>query len=228
MDLSAFSKLLFLPDNPLLPSATAIWLALHLGWAIVLGSGALLMASKLARRYRWALSLLVLLWALLPGAVSPAYWLGLAFQTPSLMSAVICLGCLLQRARRELGLGVLCAESDLQALKILLLLGVVLGWVLLLDTLAWLPVSVYAWGFGSAALAATLVFAALLWLLRGSPASAFLFMVLTLFVLSRLPTGNLWDALLDPWLWLLLQLGWLVSVVRRLWLRRRLSPATRA
>jgi hypothetical protein len=30
------------------------------------------------------------------------------------------------------------------------------------------------------------------------------FGVLAVFVLLRLPTGNLWDALLDPWLWVAL------------------------
>jgi hypothetical protein len=38
---------------------------------------------------------------------------------------------------------------------------------------------------------------------------------LALFVLLRLPTGNVWDALLDPWLWLLLQADWLQRRVRR-------------
>jgi hypothetical protein len=28
---------------------------------------------------------------------------------------------------------------------------------------------------------------------------------LLLFAATRLPTGNVWDALLDPWLWLLFQ-----------------------
>jgi hypothetical protein len=28
---------------------------------------------------------------------------------------------------------------------------------------------------------------------------------LLLFAATRLPTGNLWDAVLDPWLWLALQ-----------------------
>jgi len=39
--------------------------------------------------------------------------------------------------------------------------------------------------------------------------------VLLLQVLLRLPTGNLWDALLDPWLWVVLQVGWLQHALRR-------------
>jgi len=52
--------------------------------------------------------------------------------------------------------------------------------------------------------------------------------VLALFVLTRLPTGNVWDALLDPWLWGGLQAGWLIGAVRRRRMASRSSPATRA
>lgn len=225
-------------DNPLLPSPPAMQLALYLVWAIVLGAGTLLLAGKLARPYRLGLPLAVMAWTLLPGPYSPAYWLGLAFQTPSLMSAVIVLAWFLGHARQPQGAGAAVPRPQVQALKILLVAGVVLGWVLLLDTLAWLPVSVYVWGFSSAAVAAVAVGVTLLWVVRGaasaSPAASglpgflLLLSVLTLFVLSRLPTGNLWDALLDPWLWVALQLGWLISVVRRLLAARRSPPATRA
>lgn len=228
MDIHAFLELLVSTENPLLPGTTAIWLALHLGWALVLGSGVMLLAGRLAPRYQWALSLSLLVWSLLPGTVSPAYWLGLVFQAPSLTSVALCLGCVLERLRRRQGRGSGIAASDPQALKILLYFGVALGWLLLLDTLAWLPVSVYAWGFAAAAVAAMLVLAALLWLVRGSLVSVLPFVVLALFVTGRWSTGNLWDALLDPLLWLALQVGWLVSVWRRWTLARRGRSATRA
>ena len=115
------------------------------------------------------------------------------------------------------------AAADTRSLRLLLLPGVLLGWVLLLDTLAWFPVSVYAWGFAAPAVAVAVGAAALFWLQQGTRASALPLCVLALFVLTRLPTGNLWDALLDPWLWLVLQSGWLISV-----LRRCLPRATRA
>ncbi|MDD5333673.1 MAG: hypothetical protein PHS32_08000 [Rhodoferax sp.] len=228
MDIHAFLELLGSTENPLLPSSTAIWLALHLGWALVLGSGVMLLAGRLAERYQWGLGLSLLVWTLLPGPVSPAYWLGLVFQAPSLTSVVLCLGCVLDRFRRRESRACGIAALDPRGLKILLAFGVALGWLLLLDTLACLPVSVYAWGFASAAVAAMLVPASLLWLLRGSLAAGLPWMVLTLFVLSRWPTGNVWDALLDPLLWLLLQLGWLVSVWRRWTAARRERSATRA
>lgn len=221
MDTSAFLNLLF-SSNPLLPGSVVNWLSLHLGWAVVLGSGAWLICHWLLPRHRWVLALLVLLWTLLPNAASPAFWLGLAFQSPSLMSVVLCIAWLLSRTGREPAVA-----ADAQAQKILLVLGTVLGWVLLLDTLAWFPVSIYAWGFGSAAVALALVVAMLFWLLIGSRVSALSLAVLALFVLTRAPTGNLWDALLDPLLWLVLQLGWLFNFARRFWMSRRLSPAIR-
>ncbi len=227
MDIQAFLELLVSTENTLLPSATAIWLALHLGWALVLGTGAMLLAGRLAQRYRWGLGLALLVWTLLPGTLSPAYWLGLVFQAPSLTSVALCLGWLLGRLRRRENGACGIAAWDPRALKILLVLGIALGWLLLLDALACLPLSVYAWGFASAAVAAMLVLAALLWLLRGSWVSTLPFVVLTLFALSRLPTGNVWDALIDPLLWLALQLGWLVSAWRRWTLARRERSATR-
>jgi hypothetical protein len=227
MDASVFSRLLFSTETPLLPGATGMWLAMHAGWAIVLGGGVLLFTGKLAPGYRWSLSLLMMVWTLMPGIASPAYWLGLAFQSPSLMSLAVCPGWVLQRARQRRGLPDLFKQSDLRALNVLLALGIVLGWLLFLDTMAWLPGSLYAWGFGANAFAATLAVAALLWLALGSTVSALPLAVLTLFALSRLPTGNVWDVLLDPWLWLALQARWLLSVARRLSAARRISAATR-
>ncbi len=202
-------------------------MALHGAWAIVLGCGVMWMAGKLARPYRMGLSFLVMLWTLLPGSASPAHWLGLAFQTPSLMSTVICLTWLLDRVRSERHPVFFMAKPQALVIKILTVFGVVLGWVLLLDALAWLPVSVYAWGFSSVAFAAMAVLATVLWLTMRSAGSVLPLFVLTLFVLSRLPTGNVWDALLDPWLWVALQAGWLINVARRLMGPGRSPPTTR-
>jgi hypothetical protein len=96
----------------------------------------------------------------------------------------------------------------------------VLGWLLLLDTFAVWPVSLYALGSSPAALAVVALVACLPWLLAGPRQSArnasfLLGGVLLLQVLLRLPTGNLWDALLDPWLWIVLQLDWLQRGLRR-------------
>ena len=228
MDFSTYFRLAFSPGNALLPGATVTWLSMHLGWAIVLGAVTLQLASRLPTRGRWTLASLMWLWTLLPGVASPAFWLGLAFQSPSLMSVLLCIAWLWPPPGPVPGVVNLSATADSRSQKVLLLLGVVLGWVLLLDTLAWFPVSIYAWGFGSAAVALALLAAALLWLLSGSRATVSLLAVLAVFVLTRAPSGNLWDALLDPLLWLALQIGWLFNLVRRHSMARRPSPATRA
>lgn len=242
MDLNAFLNLPL--ATPVLPDLGAMRLALHGVWAIVLGCGALLVAGRLTRPYRLGLTALVMAWTLWPGPASPAYWLGLALQTPSLMTAVMGLAWLADHARRSPGVGGLAAEPGGPVLKILAAVGVGLGWILLLDTLAWLPVSVYAWGFSSATFAGIVLFILLLWLVGGAEggnqkakekskaaparmAFCLPLSVLTLFVLTRLPTGNVWDALLDPWLWIALQLGWLINAAHRLLARRR-PAATRA
>ena len=221
MDTSAFLNLLMSTDNPVLPGAEAMRLTLHGVWAIVLGSGALLLAGLFRRPYRLGLSLLVMAWTLVPGSASPAYWLGLAFQTPSLTSATIGLVWLWRVWRPQNG--EVKDQLQVPAPGTLGLAGIALGWVLLADAFAWLPFSVYAWGFSSAALGAVAVLATLLWIAFGGADSSqmapgrlgfvMIFCVLTLFVLTRLPTGNVWDAVIDPWLWLGLQACWLINAL---------------
>lgn len=216
MEPNLLSRLLLPGETPLLPTVNAMGLALHLGWALLLGAAVLLGSGKLSWRYRWGLSALVMGWTLWPGPLSPAHWLGLAFQSPSVTSMGLGLLCLWRSAqpRGRLMLG------DQRALKVLLPLGIVLGWLLLLDMLALLPLSLYAWGFTPNAFALALAVAALLWLVLGSLTAALPLLVLVLFAMTRLPSGNLWDALLDPWLWLALQSVALLSVWRR-WARSR-------
>ncbi len=232
----AFLASLWSTANPVLPAPAAMQVALYLGWAVVLGCGVLLALRRVARPYRRGLALVVACWTLVPGVTSPAYWLGLAFQAPSLMSVVMCLAWLgrgMQQRSGHSGAAPLLAGSRLLGAA-----GVALGWVLLLDTLACFPVSVYAWGFNSALMAVLAGLASTLWLLAGaaavkvraaeSVAALLILLVLALFVLTRLPTGNVWDALMDPGLWLALQLGWLVSAPRRLARAGWRRPATRA
>jgi hypothetical protein len=86
----------------------------------------------------------------------------------------------------------------------LVLCGLLLGWALLLDTFAQLPSALYPLGFGQPALLVLTVLAVLPLLQAGAVrrASAWLApAALALYVLLRLPTGNVFDAVLDPWLW---------------------------
>lgn len=221
--------------SPALPGATLLWLAFNGFWAIVLGGVGVRLSRRWARPYRLGLLGLLLVWTLMPGPASPDYWLGLAFQVPSLATALICLYWILDlvmpahyRVRAWAP-----DPAQIHALKGLGLAGVVLGWLLLLDMLALLPFTFYAWGFSTAGLAGLAVLGSLPWVLWSTAPAARLvsflsLLVLTLFVLTRLPDGNLWDALIDPLLWVVLQLAWLGSVLRRLMARWRASRATRA
>jgi len=200
------------------PTDWARW-ALRVSWAVVLAACVLRAGQSIWPAWRKQIALLVALWALWPGLPSPSYWLGLAFQMPSLMSVVLCAVWTRQMWSRPESE----AESvfDLAVPEVLLAgLGVTLGWVLLADMLAWWPVSVYAWGFGTPALAMACGLTLLIWLVAasGKPGQRgvrYVAAVLLVFALTRLPSGNLWDALLDPWLWLVLQIkGWVVLLHR--------------
>ena len=219
MNLSDFFNQLVATGHPLLPDPALMRLNLQLGWASVLGVTAFWAGRTLSAKLRLGVSLLMVLWALLPGSASPNYWLGLAFQGPSLMSVVLCWVWVFRAIRPMPKSMDDPSGTSKSGLKIALSLGIALGWVLLSDTLAWWPVSVYSWGFSVAATAAVVCLAVFVWALEAGGSSckkrnsgSFLIVtgVMALFVLTRLPTGNVWDALLDPWLWVAFQ----VSVVR--------------
>jgi uncharacterized membrane protein len=111
------------------------------------------------------------------------------------------------------------AAKETRGAWFLPLCGVLLGWVLLLDTFALLPGQWYGLGFSPAAVLTVAVVACVPWLFGGATQSRawVLPVVVVIFVALRLPTGNVWDAVLDPWLWLALH-----GVL----LRRVLKPRT--
>ena len=231
MDLAAWQHLFVASDNPCLPSAALAQGALWLAWALLLGAGVVWLGDRRKAALRWPAAWLMMGWTLLAGfwlpAWSPAYWLGLAFQSPSLTSGLLGLIYLLRQSGwRQHQRLVQAPQPDLQgqtgpgAWQVLAGAGVVLGWVLLADMLAGWPVSIYAWGFSPAALACAWTLVALFWLVWGARrgghrAMALMALVLLLFVTTRLPSGNVWDAVLDPWLWIALQ----VHALRRIWRR---------
>lgn len=212
---------LTLHATPALPDPLLAAASLRVLWALLLACGALALLRQHAQRWRWGFAAAVAVWTLWPGPASPAYWLGLAFQSPSLMSSGLCLWWLWREIR-----GGLAHRQTGSAMPVLTLALVVLGWVLGLvlglDTWGVFSFSVYAWGFGPLPVACVALATVALWVLGGSSkqqqtrgALALLGLVLVTYTALRLPTGNLWDALLDPWLWLVLQLGLIRSLVRR-------------
>jgi hypothetical protein len=179
---------------------------------LVLALVGAVLASGLSVQARRLLAAGLAVWTLLPGTWSPDYWLGLAFHAPSVSAMLLCVvglrGCL---GQPEAGLrdAMHGLDRTWSAGWILLLAGLLLGYALLLDTFAVLPLQLYAWGFSPALLLVLLVLALLPWVLfraqRSSHVSRWLVPVaLLLFATTRLPTGNVWDAVLDPWLFLAL------------------------
>lgn len=208
---------------------------LIVSWAIVLGALGVWLSRKWPRRYRLALVGLLMLLTLMPGAWSPDYWLGLAFQAPSVVSVGICLYGVVELllSRRDRPSRLALSPSQIRALHGLALVGIVLGWLLLLDTLALLPVPIYTWGFSAAGITGVALLSVLPWIFWPQSPGARLvtllaLLVLTIHVLTRLPDGNLWDALIDPLLWVALQLILLGRMGRSLMARWRAPRATRA
>lgn len=211
-------------DSPVLPSTLAVQIWLHLGWSVVLASiGAGIVgrwlpapAGKLDGR-QWGAALVLAVWTWFPGPYSPAYWLGLAFQAPSVATVLMCDALLRARffsARLEMPLHSVPHRATLA----LALVAVSAGWALVLDSFALLPVQLYAWGFSAAALGVVLIVVLLPWLMVSTlnPSTSRLWIApaaVAVFLALRLPSGNVWDAVLDPWLWLLLH-GYLGRALR--------------
>jgi hypothetical protein len=231
---------IFLNAAPLLPDALTLRLAMPVTWAIVLAFLVLFWGQKMPLRRTGFVALVVAVWALVPGAASPTYWLGLAFQIPSLTTALICLGGLVALVRRGLSADqkteIYQATQSTQVTQatqpggaselVLNLMAIALGWLLLLDTLAVWPFALYQWGFSPIALGIAALLVAVFWMIAGGTVRAkrqsiLLMAVLALFVLLRLPTGNLFDALIDPWLWAVLQ--WRLMARWVAWLRPKMN-----
>lgn len=198
---------------PLLPAPSLMQANLCVGWGLVLAAlTTVVLGTRLGRKpVLWLVPLLLAAWPWLPGTLSPGYWLGLAFQAPSLSAVLLSVLVLHARWARPLEARLSAHWLGAPLAWVLATLGVVLGWVLLLDTFAVLPVHLYAWGFSPAAAVAVVVLALVPWvLLRAASDSGVVAgvvpLAVALYVLLRLPSGNLWDAVLDPWLWLVLQL----------------------
>lgn len=192
-------------DSPVLPGPWAMQGWLSLGWSVVLAWGFTVLGQAWPPRVRWVGAGLVALWCWIPGPYSPASWLGLAFQAPSICSVVLCAWLLRDSLRVPRGTPSLPAPMD-RSVLVLAVLGILAGWALVLDAFALLPVSLYAWGFSPIAPALVLLVALLPWVLgyRHGPKAWVAPVVVLLFVVLRLPTGNAWAAMLDPWLWVLL------------------------
>jgi hypothetical protein len=207
---------------PLLPGALVHRVGMGLLWGMVLAWLVLAclggMRLKLNAFKQRAVVLIVMVLSVWPSMASPSYWLGLSFQSPSLALAGVAAYGVWAQLVPDAGMqGPWNARGAV--VTWLCCLGVALGWLLMLDTLAFWPRSVYALGFGSAALIAV----ALCVMALGGLAVRMhmplpvgvLAAVLLMFALTRLPSGNVWDALSDPLLWVGLHLKLMRDVLTK-------------
>lgn len=231
MMMNHWFDLLLSSQNPLLPQLQWMQWFARLGWSWLIALGLALLVTHwvspthpLRSRALALCAAVGVACALLPGDLSPVYWLGLAFHAPA--PVVVLLGVLAWPAGHAQRGALASVPLSVQRWWwVYGGLGVLLGYLLLLDTLALLPLQVYAWGFSPAALACALVLAsvacvALRPLQPGHRWILVLPAALLFFVVTRLPTGNVWDVLLDPMLWIGLQVYGL-----RAWRRGRQDPS---
>lgn len=182
-----------------LPSIELQILYGRLAWAVVLVALGLVVFS---RRFAGSWSGIATLvgtaaaLALLPEHGSPVHWLGLAFQSPSVTSVGLCLFALFGRR----------TGGDLLP-TVPATLVVLTGALLYLDASGWISIGLYFAGLSpqgapiAAFALAVFCMAATVFNRWRQPALA-LFSASVAYMVLRLPTGNLWDSLLDPFLWL--------------------------
>jgi len=192
----------------------------RLAWAIVAVTliAALWPARwQLGRKMTGALLLGGVALAVLPGQASLAYWLGLAVQWPSGLLTGLCVVKLVLAWQ---------GKRDLHVMTPMLALPLaVAGCILYLDAMGLVSLGLYYRGFGplAAPLAGLIIAAACaLAAMRGKAQAQALALLIAvvLFAVLRLPSGNLWDALLDPLVW-----GWaLFALLRQGWRRLLARP----
>ena len=186
--------------HAVLPQAVFLPLWVKLSWALV-ASAVVLRLTYACKPTLWPAAVVAVV-MLLPRTDVLSGYLALAFQTPSLVLVAWALWCWAD---------VLQLRGPMVTTPLpVALLGVLLGWALVLDTLNYWPTffnpQLYALGFEAAGLWCVLVTAAAVLLWTEVPRRWVLsaVAVLAVYVLLRLPTGNVWDAVLDPFVWLAL------------------------
>ena len=194
-------------DAPLLPFPWLLQMWLKLGWAVATAwlGGQVVQRLMPRRTVVIAMAALCAIWAWLPGSYSSSFWLGLAFQMPSISTVLLC-AVLLWRLVTGIGAET-SGEFDRKRHWLepgWAMIGVALSVCLALDTFALFPVALYAWGFSGIAVVMALVLCLLPWVFSHHDGPHALHWIAALavavFVVFRLPSGNLWDAVVDPWL----------------------------
>ncbi len=191
-------------------------LYLDLGWGVVVAALTIRATQALFALRGRSLSgialactaavVIAVMW--LPAPWAPSFWLGMAFQHPSLL-LVLLSGIAIGNATGNATGNAIGNATGRGALRerVPLLPAipaasiVVLGAVLYAGAFAWIPFDAYVlgyWGFAATTLATGLI---VLWQLPGSrsgPVCVALALAALIHALTRLPSGNAWDAILDP------------------------------
>jgi len=198
----------WLSDASPLPDLQVQWLFHALAWLALLTWCSVAFVPVQDRRWRWLVcsvswAALLFVWdAVLSG-------LGLAFQTPSLVTLCVCVAAAWRDMRgTPTRLFYTTRPAKVSAVLWACIAGT--GWLLVLDAFGQLPVAIYPLGFSQ-----TIVWLAwlvcMLWLLSAYmldaedwhvQAAGCWLLASCVFVFTRAPSGNAWDAWLDPWLWL--------------------------
>ncbi len=210
----------FIPAG-LTPALSLATMDRHLGWALVLTAATMFLLRGAPRFVRSGAGVAVFIMTIAPVSWSISHWLGLAYQTPSLMTQGLVLIYLLRSFALPAG-----PQGNLSKWPSCMLLTVtLLGWVLVLDTFAVWPLSLYALGYSDEVAIFGLILAVVFWMtsMRGAGSAdsryarhiaLLLLGTIALYAFTRLPSGNAWDAMLDPWLWLVAQTVLLVRTMR--------------
>lgn len=218
-DLASFAS------SGLTPALTLAAMDRHLGWALVLTAATLFMLQRAPRFVRFALAAIMFIVTIAPTTWSLSHWLGLAYQTPSLVMQGLALLYLLRTFSLSGAALHRPVSADSKWPLSALLAGSTLGWILVLDTFAVFPVSLYALGYSEGVVIFGLVLAAAFWTISLRAADApegqrlrhlaiVLLCAVAIHTFTRLPSGNAWDMMLDPWLWLVIQGVLLARFVR--------------
>ncbi len=190
-----------------LPSLFLMQVWLGLGWSVTVAALSLWLLQRLGLRkaFAWCGAAVIAIWVAMPGDLGGHYWLGLAFQAPSIVTALLSVVWLVLLVSPRWAQHYERAFSLSQA-RALNWLGVMIGWVLLADTLGVFAGSLYSWGFSALAPAVAIFALAMPWALTGrlwtDEGSWIAVIAVVLFAVLQLPTGNVFDALIDPWLWI--------------------------
>ncbi len=218
MDVSWLAALLA-TDAPALPGAAWMRSYLTISWIFPLSLLGAVVGWKLPWRGRRIFALVFGMAGVAAGSAFPSYWLGLAFQSLS-FSALFLAGSAISVVLAQPGKRETWQMAD-HISPWYLFVAVLPGYLLLLDTFAVLPWQIYAWGFSPLLLIFLMAVTLLPGVLRGfklswsTPEVWVAPTALLLFAATRLPSGNVWDALMDPWLWLFLNAVLLRSIYRR-------------